>query len=86
MLRLRRLSWFPELKASVLDFHPDTTVRRVTLITIHTDTIGIRTSTIIRMPGIDIHIIPPHQATGTVGIGVTTVIIATIIIIASKPE
>ena len=70
-----------------MDFHPDTTVRRVTLITIPTDTIGIRTSTIIRTPGIAIHIFPPHQATCTVGIGVTTVIIATIIIIiASKPQ
>jgi hypothetical protein len=86
MLRLRRLSWFPELWASVLDFHPDTTVRRVTLITIPMDTIGIRTSTIIPMPGIDIHITLQHQVTRTLGIGVITVIIATTIITASKFE
>jgi hypothetical protein len=42
-------------------------------------TLGTRTSTIIRMPGIHIHTIPPPQAIGTVGIGLTTVIIATLI-------
>ena len=69
-----------------MDFHPDTTVRRVTLITIPTATIGIRMCTIIRTLGIAIHIIPPHQATRPLGIAVTTVIIATIIITAGKPE
>jgi hypothetical protein len=38
------------------------------------------------MPGIDIHIIPHPQTIGTVGSGVTTVIIATTIITANKPE
>jgi len=42
-------------------------------------TLGIHTSTIIRMPGIHIHIIPPRQAIGTAGIGLTTVIIAILI-------
>jgi hypothetical protein len=38
------------------------------------------------MPGIDIHIIPHLQTIGTVGSGVTTVIIATTITTANKPE
>jgi hypothetical protein len=38
------------------------------------------------MPGIDIHIIPHPQTTGTVGSGVTTVIIATTITTANKRE
>ena len=73
MLRLR-LCWFQELGDSVLDFRAVTTVIRGTLIIIPMGTIGTRMSTIIRMPGIRIHIIPRRQATGTAGIGPTAII------------
>jgi len=39
-------------------------------------TIGTRTPTTIRMPGIHIHIIPRPQVIGIVGTGLTTVSIA----------
>ena len=83
MLRLRRLFWFQELGDLVFDFRAVITVLRGTLIIIHTGTIGTRMSTIIRMPGMRIHIIPRPQATGTVGIG-PTAIIAIIITTVTK--
>jgi hypothetical protein len=82
---LKPQSWFPELKDSVLGFRAATTVLQATLITIPTGTIGTRTSTTIRMRGIRIHIIPLRQSIRTVGIGLTSIIIATTII-ASKPD
>ena len=83
---LKPQSWFPELRDSVLGFRAATTVLRGILIIIPTGTIGTRTSITIRMRGIRIHIIPLRQPIGTVGIGLTIVITATIIIIASKPD
>ena len=83
MLRLRRLFWFQELGDLVLDFRAVITVLRGTLIIIRTGTIGTRTPTTIRMPGIHIHIIPHPQDIGTVGIGLTTVT-TTIITIVTK--
>jgi len=62
-----------------LDFRPATTVLRGILTIIPMVTLGTRTSTIIRMPGMHIHIIPPPQAIGTVGTGPTTVIITILI-------
>ena len=58
-------------------------VLRGTLIIIPTDTPGIRTFTIIRMPGMRIHIIRLPQLIGPPGIGLTT-ITGTIITRASK--
>ena len=84
MLRLRRLSWFPELRASVLDFRADTTLLRATSIIILTGTIGIRTSTTIRTPEIHMPIIPRRQPIGTPRIGRITIIIATTLTTASK--
>ena len=83
MLRPRRLSWFPGLRDSVLDFQAATTVIRGTLVFIPMGTLGTRMSTTIRMPGIRIRIIPQPQRTGTVGIGLTA-IIAIIITTATK--
>ena len=79
MLGLRPLSWFPELKDSVLDFRAATTVLRATSIIILTGTIDIRTCTIIRMPGTHIHTIPRRpDRCGTVAIGSTAIIATTI--------
>ena len=86
MLGLRPLSWFPELKDSVLDFRAATTGLRATSIIILTGTIGIRTSTTIRMPGIHIHTIPRRpDRCGTAGIG-PTAIIGTTITTATNPN
>src|SRR6516225_9592131 len=83
MLGLRPLSWFPELRDSVLDFRAATTVLRATSIIILTGTIGTRTCTIIRTPEIHIHIIPRRpDPCGTAGIEPT--IIATTITTASN--
>ena len=83
---LRRLSWFPELKASVLDFRADTTVLRAILIIILTGTIGTRLFTTIRTPEIHIPIIPRRQPTGTAR-GLTTGRIAiTELITIIKPK
>lgn len=86
MLRLRRLSWFPELRASVLDFRADTTLLRATSIIILTDTIGTRTSSTIRTPEIHMPIIPRRQPIGTLRIGLITIIIASTLTTARKSE
>jgi len=86
MVELRRLSWFQELRASVLDFRAATTVLRGILTTIPTGIPGARTSTIIRTPEIHIHIIPHLRDILIAGIGLTIVIIATTRARASKPE
>jgi len=78
MLRMKRRFWFPGLKGSVLGFRAATTVLQRALIIIPTGTIDIRTSTIIRMPGIRILTIPlPQPAADT---ELTTASIGTIII------
>jgi hypothetical protein len=84
MPRVRRLFWFRELRASVLDFQADTTVLLATSITILTGTIGTRMSTIIRTPETHMPIIPPRQLIGTLPIGLITT--ATILTTASKSE
>jgi len=79
MLGLRPLSWFPELKDSVLDFRAATTVFRATSIIILTGTIGTRTCTTIRTPEIHIHIIPRRpDPCGTVRIGPTAITATTL--------
>lgn len=84
MRRLRRLSWFPGLRASVLDFRTDTTLLRATLIIILMGTIGTRTSTTIHMRGIHMHITPHPQTIGTAEIGLTTANIGIIVITVIK--
>src|SRR5206468_3729849 len=79
MLGLRPLSWFPELRDSVLDFRAATTVLRAISIIILTGTIGTRTCTTIRTPEIHIHIIPRRpDPRATAGIGFIAIIAATI--------
>jgi hypothetical protein len=75
---------FPELRESVLDFRPGTTVLRHILIIIPMGTIDIRTSTIIHMPGIRILTIPlPQPAADT---ELTIASIGTIITIATNRD
>jgi hypothetical protein len=79
MLRVRRLFWFRELRASVLDFQADITVLRATSIIILTDTIGTRTCITTHTREIHTPIIRRPQCTGTLRIGlITTAITLTI--------
>src|SRR5262245_4711324 len=80
MLKLRPLSWFPELRDLVLDFRAATTPLPATSIIIPTGIIVTPTCITIRTPEIHIHIIPPRpDLRGTVDIGPTAIIAITII-------
>lgn len=86
MLRLKQLFWFPELRASVLDFRADTTRLRAISIIILTDTIGTRTSITIHTPEMHMPTIQRRQRIGTLRIGLITIIIATTLTAPSKSE